>query len=187
MNKNVEKVNKWRKATKLRMVDAMGGKCQCCGYSACTDSLAFHHIDSDTKEFSFNRARANPKAWSKLVVELKKCILVCHNCHGEIHAGFRELPDAYESFNESYAIYQESAPEDECPMCSSMKPAKHKFCSQLCAKKNSRKVDWDNIDLLSLLQQHSISELENTLGVSSAAIYKRRNKILSIHAPLAQR
>ena len=42
----------------------------------------------------------------------------------------------------------------------------------------TKKVDWDSIDLLKLLKEHSIGELEKMLGVSNAAIYKRRDKIL---------
>lgn len=183
MQTSAERVKKWRSSTKKRMVDAMGGKCQCCGYAACTDALAFHHIDMNQKEFSFRGARANPKAWNKIAEELKKCILVCHNCHSEIHAGVRELPKEYCSFDESYLTYKELLSDTECPVCKTLKPARHKFCSQACAKKNARKVDWDSIDLLSLLEEKPISELEKMLGVSVAAIYKRRNKILATNAP----
>ena len=56
---------------------------------------------------------------------------------------------------------------------------KQKFCSHKCAQTNSRKVDWDSIDLLDLMSKHTIGDLEDMLGVSNAAIYKRRNKILN--------
>ena len=176
---NVERVKKWRKANKQRMIEAMGRKCQCCGYDSCAEALAFHHIDPSQKDIGFGGARSNPKAWSKLVTELRKCILVCHNCHSEIHAGVREMPESYELFNEEYAEYKETVQKDKCSVCGTVKSAKRTFCSQTCARKNSRKVDWDTIDLLSLLQKHSISELGRSLGVSAAAIYKRRNKIVA--------
>lgn len=32
-----------------------------------------------------------PGAWAKMVIELDKCILVCANCHGEIHADIIDL------------------------------------------------------------------------------------------------
>ena len=47
-----------------------------------------------------------------------------------------------------------------------------------CATTNRRKVDWDKINLIDLMSKHGISELEDMLGISNAAIYKRRNKIL---------
>ena len=171
-------VKRWRLNTKDRMVQAMGGKCQCCGYNKTHKALAFHHIDPTQKDMGFGDTRANPKSWQKIITELRKCILVCHNCHSEIHDGIRDLPENYAKFNEDFINYRVIA-EDSCPACNGLKPVKQKFCSHKCAQTNSRKVDWDSIDLLDLMSKHSISTLEDMLGVSNAAIYKRRNKILN--------
>lgn len=173
-----ERVKTWRKTTKDRMVTAMGGKCQCCGYHKCNHSLAFHHIDPTIKDLSFAGIRANPKSWIKVVDELRKCILVCHNCHSEIHAGIRELPDTYEKFNESYADIKKILEYNACPICDIQKPVKQRFCSHKCAQTNRQKVDWNKIDLLQLLKVYKINEIEKMLGVSNAAIYKRRDKLL---------
>jgi hypothetical protein len=178
MNNSAEAVKRWRKNTKTKMVEAMGGACQCCGYNACTEALAFHHIDPTVKDMGFGDTRANPKKWEKIVEELRKCILVCHNCHSEIHARIRKLPKTYSKFNEEYANWRKIEEHDNCPVCNKEKPVKQKFCSHKCAQTNSRKVDWDSIDLLDLLKNYKISELEEMLGISNAAIYKRRNKIL---------
>ena len=175
---SAENVNRWRQRTKERMVQSMGGKCQCCGYDRTNRALAFHHIDPTVKEIGFGDTRANPRNWPSIVDELRKCVLVCHNCHAEIHAGIRDVPTKYESFDESFVDYREIAEYDACPICSKPKPASQKFCCHACAQKNSRKVDWDSIDLLDLLKRHTIRELETMLGVSNAAIYKRRDKIL---------
>lgn len=172
------RVKQWRSRTKDRMVEAMGGKCQCCGYSTTNKALAFHHIDPAEKDIGFGDTRANPKSWSKIVNELRKCILVCHNCHSEIHDGIRELPEQYATFNEQFADVRAILEYDICPVCNKSKPAKQKYCSHKCAQTNSRKVDWDSIDLLTLLQEYSISELEEKLKISNAAIYKRRDKLL---------
>ena len=178
MSVSSERVKKWRATTKLQMVEAMGGKCQCCGYNTSDKALAFHHIDPTVKDMGFGNTRANPKRWSLIVEELRKCILVCHNCHSEIHSGVRDLPNTYSVFNEEFADYGKIEERDECPVCNKSKPAKQKYCSHKCAQTNSRKVDWDSLDLLQLLKKHSISELEKMLKVSNAAIYKRRDKIL---------
>ena len=179
MSYSTERVKAWRHRTKQKMVDAMGGKCQCCGYNTCKEALAFHHIDPAHKDMGFGDVRANPKSWNKVVDELKKCILVCHNCHSEIHAGVRAMPDKFATFDKSYADWRKIDEYDHCPVCNRQKPAKQKYCGHKCAQTNRRKVDWDSIDLLDLLKKHSISELEQMLGVSNAAIYKRRNKLLS--------
>jgi hypothetical protein len=60
-----------------------GGKCVKCGYDKCVDALEFHHVDPTVKEFHLGEARGrNIKTLKK---ELEKCILVCRNCHTEIH------------------------------------------------------------------------------------------------------
>ena len=178
MSYSSERVKAWRHRTKQKMVDAMGGACQCCGYNTCKEALAFHHIEPEHKDMGFGDLRANPKKWEKIVEELRKCILVCHNCHSEIHAGVRQLPETYAKFDEEYRDWRKIEEYDNCPVCDKEKPVKQKFCSHKCAQTNSRKVDWDSIDLLDLLNKHKISELEEMLGVSNAAIYKRRDKIL---------
>lgn len=178
MSVSSERVKKWRAATKARMVEAMGGKCQCCGYDKTHTALAFHHIDPIKKDLVFANTRANPTSWNKIVEELRKCILVCHNCHSEIHDDTRSLPEKYETFNEDFAVYRNIDEINSCPICGKDKSSKQKFCSHVCARTNKRKVDWDNIDLLDLMSKHSISELEKILEVSNSAIYKRRDKIL---------
>lgn len=62
-----------------------GGKCLICGYDKCSHALEFHHLDPKSKDLNFKDFRT----WSeeKMILELKKCILVCANCHREIHAG----------------------------------------------------------------------------------------------------
>lgn len=158
----------------------MGGKCQCCGYGRCNDALAFHHIDPSSKDIGFADTRSNPIKWQEIVTELRKCILVCHVCHSEIHAGIRILPESYAAFDETYSDYNRAFVDeiDTCPVCSGNKYKHQKYCSHACAAKGSRKVDWDNINLLDLLKKHTIAELEEMLGISNAAIYKRRDKIL---------
>jgi hypothetical protein len=179
------RVKQWRQNTKEKMVKAMGGSCQCCGYNMCDKALAFHHIDPTKKDMGFSDVRANPKSWLKIVEELKKCILVCHNCHSEIHAGVRELPLQYKTFNEEYSDVKKVLEYNECSVCGSQKFIKQKFCSPKCSQTNRRKVDWDSIDLIDLMKKHTIGELEEMLKISNAAIYKRRDKILA-HKNLAR-
>jgi len=178
MSVSSKRVKAWRHRAKERMVEAMGGQCQCCGYHACKEALAFHHIDPAHKELAFGSIRANPKKWPSIIEELKKCILVCNNCHSEIHAGLRKLPTEYKKFDENFNSFRKIQEYDSCPVCGSDKPITNSFCSPKCATTNRRKVDWDKVDLIDLMSKHGISELEKMFGISNAAIYKRRNKIL---------
>ncbi|MCE5317411.1 MAG: HNH endonuclease [Parachlamydia sp.] len=64
-------------------VDYKGGKCSICGYNKCIDCLDFHHIDPDEKDFCISQHKG--MLLENIKHELDKCILVCRNCHGEIH------------------------------------------------------------------------------------------------------
>lgn len=83
-NKEISK--KRRNEFKNWCVEYKGGKCSICGYNKCLRSLDFHHLDAAQKDFEISANWKKPK--EKIQKELDKCILVCRNCHGEIHDGF---------------------------------------------------------------------------------------------------
>lgn len=86
--KNREAVKKRRRELKAMAVDYKGGCCENCKYNNCIDALEFHHIDPTKKDFSIS-AKGITKSWEKVKKELDKCILVCANCHREIHADIK--------------------------------------------------------------------------------------------------
>jgi hypothetical protein len=69
---------------KKKCVEYAGGSCRFCGYARCLRALHFHHVDPKEKEFTVSRTY---KSWEKMRQEIDKCILVCSNCHAEIHEG----------------------------------------------------------------------------------------------------
>lgn len=89
---NIEAVIKRRKKLKVMAVELKGGKCQVCSYDRCVSALEFHHIDEKTKEFDLS-TRGLTRSWEKIKNEVQKCVLVCSNCHREIHAGLVRLPE----------------------------------------------------------------------------------------------
>jgi hypothetical protein len=82
-------VTQRRKSLKRQAVEYLGGKCCLCGYDRCLEALIFHHLDG-TKEFGIG-AKGYTRSWAAVREELAKCLLVCANCHSEIHAGLREV------------------------------------------------------------------------------------------------
>ncbi len=75
---------KKRRLYKQSLVDYKGGKCCICGYNKCLSSLQFHHLDPTKKDFTISSKSST--SIEKIKLELDKCILVCANCHGEIHS-----------------------------------------------------------------------------------------------------
>lgn len=82
----IKAVAKRRKKIRQMALEHLGGKCSLCGYDRCSDALDFHHKDEKTKKFGLSQDGMT-RSWEKTKQELEKCILVCANCHREIHAG----------------------------------------------------------------------------------------------------
>ena len=82
--RNVIYVSNKRRRLKLQAIEYLGSKCSVCGYDKCVGALEFHHTDPTQKEFAISR-KGYTRAWSKVKEELDKCVLVCANCHREIH------------------------------------------------------------------------------------------------------
>lgn len=72
------------------LIDSLGGACEICGYNKNYAALCFHHKDPKTKRFQLD-ATSFSTAWETLLEEAKKCLLLCHNCHMEIHYPNREI------------------------------------------------------------------------------------------------
>jgi len=173
-----DKVKKWRKETKKRIVKAMGSKCICCGYNKCNRALKLHHLDPEKKKFGFGKTMANPRSWAKIVTELRKCVLVCGNCHSEIHEGITVIPENCDRFNESFVTYKDVAPQTYCPVCGGKKAYINKTCSLACGAKLARKVNWDNIDLSAMMKKYSYwEEIGRQIGITGAAVKKRAKKL----------
>ena len=73
-----------RRNMKLQAIKMLGGKCSICGYNKCIDALEFHHKDPKQKDFKIGAG--NTISWKEYKSEVEKCILVCSNCHKEIHS-----------------------------------------------------------------------------------------------------
>jgi hypothetical protein len=67
-----------------------GGKCRICGYCKCLKALDFHHMGHEDKTNNVS-ALVNQGQMTKAKAEAAKCILICSNCHREVHAGVTEV------------------------------------------------------------------------------------------------
>ena len=74
-----------RKQIKRWGLEYKGSKCVLCGYDKCISALDFHHMNPQEKEFELSN-RNIKLDWDIIKKELDKCIVVCANCHREIHS-----------------------------------------------------------------------------------------------------
>ena len=79
-----------RERVKTLALQLLGGKCLLCGYDRCPAALTFHHLDSNEKNFTIGQAYN--RRWAAIEAEVRKCVLLCSNCHAEVHAGVAKIP-----------------------------------------------------------------------------------------------
>lgn len=67
------------------LVKKLGDCCSICGYSKNLSALTFHHTNPKEKCFQLDLRSLSNRKRSRIDDEVRKCILVCHNCHSELH------------------------------------------------------------------------------------------------------
>jgi len=73
------------------LVEYKGGICILCGYSGYFGAFDLHHTHGTDKAFGIS-AGGITRSWDKMKAEADKCVLVCANCHREVHGGVKKLP-----------------------------------------------------------------------------------------------
>ena len=80
---DTSELRKRRTERKRKLVEYFGGECRICRYKKHFGALEFHHVDPAKKDLNMSGTHS----FLKMLKEAKKCLLVCSNCHREIHAG----------------------------------------------------------------------------------------------------
>ncbi len=79
-----DRVNIRARKNKEIAINLLGGKCSKCGYNKCPAALDFHHLDRSSKEVGISNILT--RSMDRIKDELKKCIILCANCHRELEA-----------------------------------------------------------------------------------------------------
>lgn len=154
----MDAVSRKRKNLKKDLVEYKGGKCEKCGYNGHT------------------------KSWEKLKKEADKCVLVCANCHREIHEQLNGFKDNRKNIiSKQYKIVtKESAPSrikakkeyNKCDNCH-IDTYNKKYCSDKCCKLAKRKVDRPTKEeLIQILKINNWTKTARMFGVSDIAVRK---------------
>ena len=186
--KNKDKVDEYKKKRsmhvvffrtrlKKKLIEYKGGKCSKCGYDKDVPSAYdFHHRNPQEKEFAISQYMVLD--FEKLKPELNKCDLVCKNCHAEIHDNANK--EARDIMYERYNLYAETKVKRErvrCLVCDDefQQTVSHqKYCSQVCANKDKRKVvEWPTKeDLEKMIREIPMTKIGEKYGVSDNAVRK---------------
>ena len=170
-----QNVKNSRAKLKERAVYALGGECQCCGYSKCISALEFHH--SNPKEKDFSISKITNRNWADVKEELKKCILVCANCHREIHYGFINNEELISSFNETKAKEideiirrQKEGEIFHCEKCGTIIPKWLTLCKQCKLESLNRKEKPEREILKNLIRSTPFTKIGEMYGVTDNAV-----------------
>ena len=101
-----EYILRWAK--RIRAINLLGGRCNSCGESDIR-FLEFHHKNPDDKDDGISYLTKG--RWSKIENEIKKCVLLCRNCHGEFHCINSTR------LNEAKSKFLEIRGQNKCSMC----------------------------------------------------------------------
>lgn len=150
---------------KKKAVELMGGKCCKCGYDKNYAALSFHHLDPSTKIHDWQTLRL--QSWKNIIAELKKCIMLCGNCHAEVH-----WPECTYKGTDNNFLNISIQPTGKCSVCGD-DVFGTKYCSPACSSASRRKVQRPKCDELKLLlEQKSFCAIARDYGVSDNAVRK---------------
>jgi transposase-like protein len=85
-----EAVVRRRRRVKAILVEEAGGRCRICGYDRYDGALVFHHVSPETKAFGVAEG-GMARSLARLRAEVRKCVLLCSNCHAEVENGRTSL------------------------------------------------------------------------------------------------
>jgi hypothetical protein len=83
------RVSARRRRLKEQVVRDAGGRCAGCGYDRNLAGRHFHHVDPRQKRLAV--AAHGARSLDSLRHEVKKCVLLCANCHAEVESGVRAI------------------------------------------------------------------------------------------------
>lgn len=153
-----------------------------CQVSSCNEResccLDFHHLLD--KESLVSKMVHNACSWSRVVVEIKKCVLVCANCHRKIHKGLIETPKVSletiidEMFGAIDTNRIRKMKKASCGYCGKyFGTYNKKYCSSWCARMASRKVEWPSVQQLTYdINNMNWRQIGKKYGVSDKSVKK---------------
>lgn len=181
---NVQAVTKFRQKRKHNLIQLMGGKCCLCGYNKTEQALEFHHINPENKKFQISSG--NCHNIQEDISEVEKCILVCANCHREIHANLYKNIDFFKYQHISLQIKEKLLHKEKkelvCKNCGNpitiySKSGLCVHCAQSARYRHRIDNKPNREELKNLIRTKTFVEIGELYGVSDNAIRKWCDKM----------
>ena len=74
-----------RRAQKYKFLHDRKKSCVECGYSKNYSALCFHHVNPNEKLMGVPNLAWSDASYDAIQEEIDKCIVLCLNCHAELH------------------------------------------------------------------------------------------------------
>lgn len=156
---------------KVKLVLMNGGQCSSCGYKKNHAALNFHHLNSQDKLFELDSRSLSNHSWKAIIKEAAKCILLCSNCHQEIH--HPELTVNVDQI--SIDRIEKNLPlANFCCDCGCLRSTDDSERCPACQHRKQERISWPPTEeLLKLLESNSYLAVGRMLGVSDNSVRKR--------------
>lgn len=163
-----------------------GEKCERCGYHKNLGALEFHHLEPSQKDFQIDLRHFANTNLNTLKEELDKCILVCANCHRELHypdLEISQIPDKIKQQEEKLQVnrlsFSNQKEKKVCVVCGKPLKTGKLYCSRTCAIKDRTGIEkYPEID--EILEQykilHSWDKVAEYFGTTRKIIQGIRDK-----------
>lgn len=170
-------VSNFRQRRKKTLLKICGEKCALCGYNKVVNALEFHHIYPEKKSYGISSS-GNCHSLQKDITEIQKCILVCANCHREIHAGNYSAEELSKKQVFNFNILEKNfKPENTKRFCLNCGKSITKYSnSGLCSECShiTRRISErpSREELKQLIRENSFVKIGEMYSVSDNAIRK---------------
>jgi len=165
-NRRQEVQNKRRILNKLRLISHFGGQCSICGYNKNMAALEFHHLNPEHKDFALSQNI--DYSYERLLKEVEKCILICSNCHRELHHSDLEIQNFSDIDLNPIEVIKEKR---TCNICNNeISPSSRGLCKDCYDKSRVNKNKPSKEELLELIKTTSFLKLGKQFGVSDTVI-----------------
>ena len=172
MSGTAKDVTEFRRRRKAELVYIMGGGCSLCGYNKNIAALEFHHIDPSNKKYGISSK--NCHNWEEDANEVRKCILLCANCHREIeNSSYTELHSSFDELKYSELTEKKLYKEKNCKRCGEkLVSGAENYCKECFhfMRRTTERPTRD--DFKKLLRENTMKSLGSMYGITDNSIRK---------------